>query len=325
MRSPGYWKSYHASKAYEKGQVFNLCKRVVKRLGPPWRISKRGYPPDHMPEEYAAVGIYLKHFKMVFRAAEGDTPFILGKRMDHSVIWWGFQRISVLYLEMAIQLLFELIAEFFPPDIFIADATGVQTDRYRKRKRPGLRPKDKPPPKWRRGCEKGPSEEWEHITLKLHLLIGYCVGPGLLPVLRARVTRGHAHDSPQLKYLLGKFKGRGEPFPADAGYDSTENYILLKGRGFIPVIKLRKGEPKGLLRREMAESFELHRDIYRYRGLIEGVFGGTETKYGNRTRCRLRRFRRIDCLLMVVSHNLRTYMRALALRELGFFVLVWIF
>ena len=75
----------------------------------------------------------------------------------------------------------------------------------------------------------------------------------------------------------------------------------------------------------MAESFELHRDIYRYRGLIEGVFGGTETKYGNRTRCRLRKSRRIDCLLMVVSHNLRTYMRALALRELGIFILVWIY
>jgi hypothetical protein len=267
MRSPGYWKSYHASKAYGKEQVFNLCKRVVKRIGPPWRISKRGYPPDHLPEEYAAVGIYLKHFKMVFRAAEGDTPFILGKRMDHSVIWWGFQRLSVLYLEMAIQLLFELIAELFPPDIFIADATGVQTDRYQRRKRPRLRPGDKPHPKRRRGREKGSPEEREHVTLKLHLLIGYCRDPGLLPVLGARMTRGCAHDSPQLKRLLGKFKGKGEPFPADAGYDSTENYTFLKGHGFVPVIKLRRGEPKGFLRREMAESFELHREIYKYREL----------------------------------------------------------
>lgn len=325
MRSPGYWKSYHASNAYGKRRVFNLCKRVVRRLDPPWQVAKRGRRPKHQPGEYAAIEIYRKHYKMTFRESEDDTPFVLCKRLDHSDIWWAHQRITVSYLDRAIELLFELIVGLFPPDIFIPDATGVQTDRYRGRKRPQPRPKDKPPPKWRGRREKRPSEEREHVTLKLHLLIGYCWSPGLLPILRARVTRGHAHDSPQLKHLVGKFEGEGEPFPADRGYDSTDNYILVKDHGFIPVIKLRKGEPRGLARREMAESFESHKEIYRYRGLIEGVFGGTEIKYGNRTRCRLRKSRRVDCLLMVVSHNLRTYMRALALKELKIFVLVWIY
>ena len=325
MRSPGYWKSYHASNANEKRQVFNLCRRVVRKLGPPWQVVKRGRPPEHQPEEYAEIAIYRKHFCMTLRVAEGDTPFVLGKRVDHSNIWWALQRIPLGYLDRAIELLFELIVELFPPNIFIADATGVQTDRYGKRKRPKLRPKDKPPPKWRGKRERRLSEGREHITLKLHLMVGYCRDQGLLPVLGARVTRGQAHDSPQLKHLVGKFEGEGEPFPADAGYDSTDNYILLKKHGFVPVIKLRKGEPRGLLRREMADRFNLYKDIYRLRGLIEGVFGGTETKYGNRTRCRLRRSRRVDCLLMVVSHNLRTYMRALALKELKIFVLIWIY
>lgn len=324
MRAPGYWKSYHASRANEKQQVFRLCKRIVGKLGPPWEVSKRGRRPDHSPNEYAAVAIYQKHFRMVFRVAEGDTPFVLGKRMDHSVIWWGFQRVPAWYLAQAIELLFDLIVELFPPDIFIPDATGVRTDRYRKRRRPKLRPRGKPPPKWRKRRKKEPSEERERITLKLHLLIGYCRKQGLLPVLSGRITRGHAHDSPQLKPMVGKFKGDGEPFLADRGYDSTDNYLFVKGHGFVPVIKLRKGEPRGLVRREMAESFESHRDIYRYRGLIEGVFGGTETKYGNQTRCRLRESRKIDCLLMIISHNLRTYMRALTLKELKIF-LIWIY
>ncbi|MFH1821632.1 MAG: hypothetical protein ABH852_04230 [Methanobacteriota archaeon] len=106
---------------------------------------------------------------------EGDTPFVLGKRMDHSVVWWDLQRVPVEYVDRAIQLLFELIIELFPPD-FIPDASGVQTDRYRKRKRPKLRPKSKPPPKRRRKREKRPSEEREHVTLKLHMLVGYCKG-----------------------------------------------------------------------------------------------------------------------------------------------------
>ena len=325
MRSPGYWKSYHASNANEKRRVFNLCRRVVRKLGPPWQVAKRGRPPEHQPEEYAGIAIYRKHFCMTLRVAEGDTPFVLGKRVDHSDIWWSLQRIPLGYLDRAIELLFELTIEFFPPDIFIPDATGVQTDRYRRSKRPKLGPKDKPPPKWRGGREKRPSEELGHITLKLHLLIGYCRNPGLLPILRAKVTRGQAHDSPQLKHLVEKIKGEGKPFPADAGYDSTDNYLLVKGHGFVPVIKLRKGEPKGLIRREMSKSFDMNKQIYRYRGLIEGVFGGTETKYGNRTRCRHTKSRKIDCLLMVVSHNLRTYMRALALRELEIFVLLWIY
>jgi hypothetical protein len=297
----------------------------VKKLGPPWQVAKRGRPPEHQPEEYAAVAIYRKHFHMALRVAEGDTPFVLGKRLDHSDIWWGLQRICVLYVERCIQLLFELTAELFPPDIFIPDATGVKTDRYRKRRRHKLRPRGKPPPEGRKRRGKGHSEDWELVTLKLHILIGYCVKPGLIPVLGAKVTRGHAHDSPQLKFLVGKNRGEGEPFPADSAYDSEDNYILVKGHGFVPVIKLRKGEVKGLVRREMAESFELHREIYRYRGLVEGAFGGTETKYGNRTRCRLRESRKVDSLLMVVSHNLRTYMRALALNELKIFVLIWIY
>ena len=324
-RALGYWKSYHASKANEKRQVFRLCRRLVRKLGSPWQVAKRGRPPEHQPEEYAAIAVYRKHFHMTFRAAEGDTPLTLGKRVDHSDIWWGLQRMPVGYVDRAIEFLFELIIELFPPDFFIPDASGVQTDRYRKRKRPRLRPKGKPPPNRLKNREKCPSEGRELVILKLHLLIGCCRKPGLLPVLRARVTRGYAHDCPQLKHLIGKFKGKGEPLPADAGYDSTDNYLLVKGHGFIPVIKLREGEPKGLIRREMSKSFDVNREIYRYRGLIEGVFGGTETKYGNRTRCRLPKPRRVDCLLMVVSHNLRTYMRALALEQMKIFVLLWIY
>jgi hypothetical protein len=126
----------------------------------------------------------------------------LASRVDHSDIWWALQRIPLVYLDRAIEILFELIVELYPPNIFIVDATGIQTDRYRKCRRPRFGPKNKPPPKLRSGREKQQFEEREHVILKLHLLIGYCRDQGLLPILRARVTRGQAHDSPQLKHLL---------------------------------------------------------------------------------------------------------------------------
>ena len=325
MRSKCYWKSYHASKANEKRQVFKQCRRVARKLGPPWQVAKRGRPPEHQPEEYGAVAIYRKHFSMVLRSTEGDTQLLLSKRMDHSTIWWGLQRIPPGYLERGIEILFELIAGIFPLDLFISDSTGITTDRYVKSKRTKLRSEGKPPPKGRGNGRRGHGEDRELETLKLHVLMGYCIEAGLLPIRSAVVTKSHAHDSPQLKRLLRRVGGNGEPLLLDRGYDSEDNYKLGKKHGFDPVIKLRKWKPKGFVRIEMAENFGAKRETYRLRGLVEGIFGGSEVKYGNRTRCRLSRSRKVDCLLMIVSHNLRTYMRALALKELKIFVLLWIY
>ncbi|MEM3519912.1 MAG: transposase [Candidatus Hadarchaeales archaeon] len=325
MRSPEYWKSYHASIANGKQQVFRHCQKVVNLLGRPWQVSKRGSPPKHMPEEYAAVAIYRKYFNMVFRAAEADTPFILGKRLDHSNIWWGLQRISARYLKRAIELLFRLISGIFPPDIFIADSTGISTDRYTRYRGPRLRPTDKPPPNEPKRRKNGQSGERVLKTLKLHALVGYHIKFGLLMARSALITKSEVNDSPQLKELLKGVRGNGESLLLDRGYDSVRNYELGRRCGFNPVIKLRDVGPRGLVRREMAKTFTKNRKLYRRRGLIEGVFGGLETKYGNRTRCRRPKSQRIDCLLMVVSHNLRTYMRALALRKLEIFILVWIY
>lgn len=325
MRSPGYWKSYHASKANERQQVYRHCQRVVKLLGRPWQVSRRGRPPEHMPEEYAAVVIYRKHFGMPLRVTEGDTPLVLGKRLDHSNIWWGLQRVPALYIKRAVELLFRLISGIFPPDVFISDSTGVSTDRYTRRRGPKLMPRDKPPPnrpKWWKNEESG---EWVLKTLKLHALIGYNIRFGLLMVRSALVTESEAGDSPQLKQLLRGVRGKGEPLLLDRGYDAVENHELARKHGFNPVIKLRDVGPRGLVRREMAKNFARNKKLYRRRGLIEAVFGGLETKYGNRTRCRRQKSRRIDCLLMVVSHNLRTYMRALALKKLEIFILALIY
>ncbi|HID61018.1 MAG TPA: IS4/IS5 family transposase [Hadesarchaea archaeon] len=244
MRSVGYWKSYHASKANEKRPVFKLCKRVVRKFGPPWQAAKRGRPPEHQPDEHAEIVIYRKHFCMSLRVAEGDTPLILNKRVDHSDIWWSLQRISPCYMDQAIKL-FDLIFEFSPPDLFIADATGVSTDRYVKKSGPKLRPNDKPPSKWRKRREKRHSKDRVLVTLKLHILIGYNTKLGLLVVSSALVTKGNAHDSPRLKCLLKGVNGDGRPLLLDAAHDSEDNYKLGKKHWFGPVIKLRKGGPGG--------------------------------------------------------------------------------
>lgn len=299
MRCPNYWKAYHASKLYDKLEIFKLCSRVASTIGPPWQVSERGRPPKFRPELYATVGIFRKYFNSSLRVAEGDTPLLIGLRMDHATIWWGLRRAPVAYFERALALLYGLIARLFKCEFFVVDSTGIETDRYQKR---------------RRALKTGPEREF----LKLHVLEGYSRQAGLVPIVAARVTRGYAHDSPQLKPLLSGLRGRGEPLLADSAYDSRVNQDLVQKHGLKPVIKIRRNSRKRW--RALAKlDFEKNRGLYRMRGIGEAPFGGFAVRYGSRTRCRLPQARRIDSLLMAIAHNLRTYARASAANELKIF------
>ena len=305
MRCPNYWKAYHASKIHDKSEVFKVCLRVASRLGPPWQVSKRGRPPVIHPTTHAAVCIYKKCSCPSFRDAEGDTSLLFGKRIDHVTIWWAFWRIPVAYYEQALELLYELIDELFPCELFITDSTGVETDRYRER-REAFRTVQ------------------EREFLKLHMLAGYSREAGLVPIPAAKVTRGEAHDSPQFGKLLENFQGRGEPLLGDSAYDAGKNFELARKHGFEPVIKLRDVELKGLLRTQAARDFERNRELYRMRGVGETPFGGFAVRCNSRTRCRLVHTRVADSLLMAIAHDVRTYMRARAMKELEFFCLMWL-
>jgi len=220
VRSQGYWKSCRVSKANGERRVFGLCRRAV---GSSSSLAGRreGGAAQAPTRRIRCDSHHQKHFSMVLRSTEGDTPLVLGKRMDHSVIRWGLQRIPAGYVERAIELLFE-------PHRRAISARFLHPGRD------------------------GSSN------------------------LRARVTRGQAHVSPQPKHPIEGFKGAGELFPADAGHNSADNYLLVKGHSSSRDQAPERGAPR--TRRGMAESFERHRNIYGCRELIEGVFGGTKNE-----------------------------------------------
>jgi len=74
------------------------------------------------------------------------------------------------------------------------------------------------------------------------------------------------------------------------------------------MIKQRKSCKQNWLLSKVTADF--NKDVYRNRGIIEGVFGGTETKYSNRTRCRLDHTREVSVLLIFLAQNLKTYNKA---------------
>jgi len=44
---------------------------------------------------------------------------------------------------------------------------------------------------------------------------------------------------------------------------------------------------------------------------VEGVFGGMEIRYGNKTRCRLDHTRAVSTLMMALAHDIRAHLRVL--------------
>lgn len=64
--------------------------------------------------------------------------------------------------------------------------------------------------------------------------------------------------------------------------------------------------------KEVLRDFRWNRKLYRRRGIGEAIFAGIENRYGAHTRCRRMKKRGLRMLLMLVAHNLHTYMRVQA-------------
>lgn len=82
-------------------------------------------------------------------------------------------------------------------------------------------------------------------------------------------------------------------------------------KGLKPVVKPRKNSRKGRFRKQARRCFS--REVYRLRGVAEGVFGAIEIKYRARIRARKRRTRAIAALLLALSYNISAAMRAVAM------------
>jgi hypothetical protein len=66
---------------------------------------------------------------------------------------------------------------------------------------------------------------------------------------------------------------------ADAGFDGKEVWEALRGEGLRPVIRLRGGgEARMEARVRAREGWDP--EVYRFRGVVEGVFGGMKRRLG---------------------------------------------
>jgi hypothetical protein len=63
---------------------------------------------------------------------------------------------------------------------------------------------------------------------------------------------------------------------------------------------------------------DFYENLYKiFRGMVEGVFGGMEATYNNKTRCRLDTTRQTDVMLVAAFQNLKTQFKVLKTFEGG--------
>lgn len=75
-----------------------------------------------------------------------------------------------------------------------------------------------------------------------------------------------------LKSVKRVFDLDGSTMNADSAYDKA-NYKLLYSMNIHPNIKQRRSSTNKILKYRKRASKEFDKDIYHYRGLIEGIFG----------------------------------------------------
>jgi len=223
--------------------VFHQVKRLTKKL-----IRKkrgRGRPPKHNPTSYAEV-IVLKEFeKKSLRSAEVNlTQFVVGERIDHSVInYWERKPEIVKCLAIIISRAGQLLDKLLTREYSFVDATKFTS--------------------WK-------IEETEvHVCNRIAKETIYPVGISF---------RTDSVNAPVKECVP---KGEGELL-ADAWYDAKKAIQVMFEKGYTPLVCPNKRRSSGYWRKKSRELYKQRRGIYRQRGRGESMFGSLTNQFGDR-------------------------------------------
>jgi len=283
-RRDGYWKYYHLAHTQERQFLVDNIVSLVNQNPP--KISKkrsrRGRKPVHSKSKMHCICILMVAFGLTYRDTQNIIPSLNlpwnEPIPDHTMICKFFKTISVAWLEQVLARTAQMcLAESgWKKGVLAADSTAVETDMYRHEMRPVKN-----------------RHEFEQIKIRQHLKWHITAVLDHLVILSSRITTKKTHDSPVLRTMLNMMKRigidlRGSIFDADKGYDSDDRCRQIFEMEMLPNISQRKNATNRnkRFRREAARIFDV--TVYRYRGLIEGIFGAEESEH-HQLYCRLKK------------------------------------
>jgi len=204
------------------------------------------------------------------------------------------KRISAEYIHRVLKLFFGLTDRLINVvGVYIPDSTGIGTDRCKVVKVVITK-----------------REKKKHI--KWHIIAKYYPSKGIITIVSCCVGGEYSHDSPKFRRNLDSDVKNGPMF-GDAGFDAEENFKECEKRSLFPVIRIRDPKNAKGIRKKFAKIFDENEGLYKQmRGIVEGIFGGTETKYGNRTRFRLDHTQNLFVICLGVKQNVNSYLMLIA-------------
>lgn len=298
----GFWKRYNKADIKNHRKVWILVGEIVDDVGLPFERSCRGRPPKLSLKVYAQIMVYMAYFDLDLREAESDLSRFENDSIDHTNIDRWFWKVDLEWIRKTTQLLHERIEVMFHKGEYISDSTGITTDRYYETSQ----------------IDNEGNPVLELLCIKLHILVVYFFTVGLVSIANFHITHGDANDNPIMNQnLLENVKiKKGRRHHADKGYWSKENILKNKKLGLKPNLVPKEGADGGLTLKKAIKEYD-NEARKKYRGLIEGVFGGRTTDQGMKTRFRKDCARKNHAALQALIHEIRTYFRAKAHKALA--------
>ncbi len=287
-----YWQRYDAR--YKLGNIKNLYYFVLskaRKLGLPFKKkSKRGRDFAISPCEYVTMYIISTLFDFSLRDDELLSDMLCGKHIDHSTFGKANNRIPYHYLKKLLIMIWNEIRNLVGEiaSILIADSTAVKTDRLCRSSLIG--------------CKRSK----RRVVDKMNILAEYYPEKKIIAVVNADAF--FASDAYSAIRMLNEIEISSPVIFADAGFDCEELFEKCLKMGIKPMIKQRKYNKKPKrYRRKALELFD-EKAYKKFRGVIEGIFGGLETRRLLFTRYKKKSMRMKHIIAMAIVHNINTYM-----------------
>lgn len=284
----GYWSAYEQAEINDFRKVFEEICQIVPQMSE--KKGGRGRPPNLLLRELYCMTIFFAAFPQTLRELEAFTDLFLQKNLDHTNWSRWISKLDETVIDKAIsELNWRMTARRKVE--YVADSTPLTLTFYR-------------------ALMHGGKDLLELVTWKVHVILAYLPVLGLLSVVSVHTTHGDAHDSPPYRqHLLPKAQMRpGGRIHADAAYWSIENIRQTKEKGLIPNFVPREGATKGLTLKQAFDEYD-NEARKRFRGMVEGWFGGIATRQGTKCQFKNHQSKTIFGHAIALSQQIRTYMR----------------
>ncbi|MBI4153178.1 hypothetical protein HY497_01525 [Candidatus Woesearchaeota archaeon] len=250
----------------------------------------RGRLPNLALQELYCVCTLAIAFDLTFRELETFVQLMLNKELDHTNLSRWLSRLDENVIDVAIKKLNRRMTRRRRVE-YVVDSTPLTLTVYYVIVNAG-------------------KKLLERMTWKLHVIIAYLPALGLLSAVSVYATHGDAHDSPPYReYLLPQAEMRPHGrIHGDSAYWGIENIRQTKEKNITPNFVPREGADGGLILGQALQKYD-NEARKRFRGMVEGFFGGIASRQG--TSCRLinHQSKVIFTYALVLAQQIRTWMR----------------